>query len=205
MLKGTAAPPVSDALRNGLAALTVPGGVNWQVVAVDPVFCPALDIIQPIARGFGTTGAGLSVSLADGRTTLRDGDRIRPRLIMADFKGALRVDYVAHDGNVLHLYPQTADAKQGVAADPSARIFNAGESLNLGEVGPGHPAWEVGEPYGMDMIVAIQSAVPLFDRPRPSNVESTADYLRDLRAAVEVARRRGRVSGNAAILDTVAK
>ncbi len=204
-LKGAAAQPVPDALRNGLAAMTIPGGVNWQVVAVDPVFCPALDILQPIARGFGTAAPGLSLNLADGRTTLRDGDRIRPRLTMADFKGALRVDYVAHDGNVLHLYPQTADVKQGVAADPNARIFNPAEALSLGEVTPGHPAWEVGEPYGMDMIVAIQSAVPLFDRPRPSNVEPAAEYLRDLRAAVEAARKRGRVNGQSFMLDTVAK
>ncbi len=171
-LKGMAAPPAPDALRNALAAMTVPGGVDWQVASVDPIFCPALDLLQPIVRAFGATGTGLSLNLADGRTTLRDGDRIRPRLVMADFKGALRVDYVAHDGNVLHLYPQTADPKQGVAADPSARMFNPGEALNLGEVGPGHPAWEVGEPYGMDIIVAIQSTVPLFDRPRPSNVEA---------------------------------
>ena len=204
-LKGTAAPPVPDVLRNNLTTLTIPGGVNWQVVAVDPVFCPALDILQPVVRGFGATGAGLSLNLADGRSTLRDGDRIRPRLIMADFKGTLRVDYVAHDGNVLHLYPQTADPKQGVGADPMARVFNPSESVNLGEVGPGHPAWEVGEPYGMDMIVAIQSATPLFERPRPSNVESAVDYLRDLRAAVDAARRRGRVVGNAIALDTIAK
>ena len=54
-------------------------------------------------------------------------------------------------------------------------------------------------------IVAIQSTQPLFDRPRPSNVEAIADYLRDLRVAVEAARKRGRVIGNLLMLDTVPK
>ncbi len=204
-LKGAAAPPTPDLLRNGLSNLTVPGGVNWQVTSVDPLFCPALDILQPVMRVFGSGGQSLSLNLADAKTLLKDGERIRPRLVTADFKGSLRVDYVAHDGNVLHLYPQTADTKQAIAADPSARVFNPGEPVSLGEVSPGHPAWEVGEPYGADMIIAFQSALPLFDRPRPSNVEPVADYLRELRVAVEAARKRGRVTGNVLMLDTVPK
>ncbi len=204
-LKGAAGPPTPDSLRNGLASMAVPGGVNWQVANVDPLFCSALDILQPVMRGFGRNEMGLALNLADAKTLLKDGERIRPRLVTADFKGALRVDYVAHDGNVLHLYPQTADAKQGIAADPSTRLFNPGEPVNLGEVSQGHPAWEVGEPYGADLIVAIQSTQPLFDRPRPSNVEAIADYLRDLRVAVEAARKRGRVIGNLLMLDTVPK
>ena len=205
-LKGAAAPPAPDVLRNGLAGMAVPGGINWQVASIDPLYCPTLDIMQPIMLGFGTKGSGLALSLADGRTMLRDGDRIRPRLVMADFKGPLRVDYVAHDGNVQHLYPQISDPKLNVTADSLARAFAAGEAVSLGEVGPGHPAWEVGEPYGIDMIIAIQSAQPLFDRPRPSNVETIAEYLRDLRTAVESARQRGvRVIGNVLMVDTVAK
>ena len=204
-LKGAAGLPAADSMVTGLASLALPGGVNWQVVKVDAVFCPALDILQPIMRGFGAAGLSLSLNLADAKTLLKDGERIRPRLVTADFKGALRVDYVAHDGNVLHLYPQTADAKQGIAADPSARLFNPGEPVSLGEVSQGHPAWEVGEPYGADMIIAIQSAQPLFDRPRPANVEAVADYLRDLRLAVEAARKRGRIVGNVLVLDTIAK
>jgi serine/threonine protein kinase len=205
-LRGAAAPPAPNALRNGLAGMTIPGGINWHVTSVDPLYCPALDILQPTLLGFGTKSPGLVLGLADGRTLLRDGDRIRPRLVMADFKGALRVDYVAHDGNVQHLYPQVADIRLGVAAESVTRTFAAGEQVNLGEVSQGHPAWEVGEPYGVDMIIAIQSTQPLFDRPRPANVEPVADYLRDLRASVEAARNRGiRVAGNVLVVDTVAK
>ena len=205
-IRGAAAPPAPNALRNALAGMAIPGGINWQVVGVDPLYCPTLDAVKPIMLAYGAKTPGLTLGLADGRTLLRDGERIRPHLVMADFKGPLRVDYVAHDGNVQHLYPQIADSKLNVVGESTTRAFAAGEAVNLGDVSPGHPAWEVGEPYGVDMIIAIQSAQPLFDRPRPSNVETVADYLRDLRAAVESAQHRGvRVIGNVLMVDTVAK
>ena len=205
-LRGVAAPPVSDTLRRALGDLSIPGGVNWGVVSADPLYCGVLDIMRPLMREFGTNTTGLALGLADGRLVLKDGDRIRPHLTMADFKGPLRLDYVAHDGTVQHLYPQVADSKMGVSGDSISRAFAAGEVVKLGDASPGHPAWEVGEPYGADMIIAIQSSEPLFTRPRPSNVEPGADYLRELRAAVEAARNRGvRMTGNVLLLDTVPK
>ena len=90
-------------------------------------------------------------------------------------------------------------------ADPP-RVFAAGETVNLGAQTPGHPAWEVGPPYGTDMIIAIASSQPLFDRARPANAEDAAAYLRDLQAVVDAARSRGvRMVGGAITLDTLAK
>ena len=114
----------------------------------------------------------------------------------------------AHDGTLQHLYPQVADPKQGLTADPP-KVFQPGEAVNLGDPRPGHPAWEVGPPYGTDMIIAIASSQPLFDRPRPDNVEmaaQAAEYLRELQAAVEAAQGRGvRLTGSAITVDTVQK
>ena len=204
-LKGLAGSGTSDELRGGLATMAIPGALDWQVGRVDDAFCPALDILHPISRGFGAIGPRLTMDLVAGNTRLRDGDHIRPRLVMADFRGQLRADYIAHDGTVLHLYPQIADPKQGIAADPP-RIFAAGEPLALGEVSPGHPAWEVAEPYGSDMIIAIVSALPLFPRDRPNNVEKSSDYLRDLRTAVDGALHRGvRIMGTALVVETLPK
>ena len=70
----------------------------------------------------------------------------------------------------------------------------------------GNPAWLVGPPYGTDMIIAIASAEPLFDRPRQSNAEAAAVYLRDLKAAVDAAQHRGiRMSGAAVTVDALPK
>jgi serine/threonine protein kinase len=204
-LKGLAGSGTSDELRAGLDAMAIPGALDWQVGRVDDPFCPALDILHPISRGFGAIGPKLTMDLVGGNTRLRDGDHIRPRLVMADFRGHLRADYIAHDGTVLHLYPQISDSKQGIAAD-QPHIFAPGEPLALGEVSQGHPAWEVAEPYGSDLIIAIVSAQPLFPRDRPNNVEKASDYLRDLRTAVDGALHRGvRMMGTALVVETLPK
>lgn len=205
MLAGLAGTSAADALRQGLSGITNPGAVDWRISSLDPIFCPALDTLHPIVPAFGAAGPRLGLKLAEGRTRLSDGQHILPRLVMPDFRGSLRVDYVGHDGTVLHLYPQVADPSQHMTADP-ARVFQPGEAVNLGDPGPGHPAWEVGPPYGTDMIIAIASSQPLFERPRPSNVEQLADYMRDVQAAVEAAQRRNvRLTGSAMTVDTLAK
>ena len=106
--------------------------------------------------------------------------KVRVRLIMPDFTGSAAVDYIAHDGAVQHLYPQLADPANGIAADP-LRTYRTGRTDHLG-----HPSWLIGEPYGTDMIIAVASSQPLFDRPRPGNAETADVYLRDLQAAIEL-------------------
>jgi hypothetical protein len=199
-LAGFAGTPVTDELRQSLAGIVPPGQVDWGVRSLDPVFCPALDVLHPIAPGIAASGTRLGLGMADGKTRLRDGELVRLRLTMPDFASRLRVDYIAHDGSVQHLYPQLADPKVGLTADPP-RSFAAGEAVPLG-----HPAWTIGEPYGTDMIIAVASSEPLFDKPRPGNAETADVYLRDLRAAVDAARQRGvHLAGAAVTLDALPK
>jgi hypothetical protein len=114
----------------------------------------------------------------------------------------MRVDYLDRQGNVQHLYPQLGDPKEHMIADPP-RVFEAGETLNLGEPGPENRGWQVTEPFGTDMIIAIASEDALFDRPRTANVEKAANYLRDLKKAVEAARSRGaRITATAMSVET---
>jgi len=114
----------------------------------------------------------------------------------------MRVDYLDRQGNVQHLYPLLADPSQHVVADPP-RVFDPGEAISLGQPGPNNPGWQVDEPYGTDVIIAIASEDALFDRPRPTNIEKAAVYLRDLRRALEAARSRGaRVTATAMPLET---
>ncbi len=113
---------------------------------------------------------------------------------------ACTVDYIAHDGSVQHLYPQLADPKNGIAADPP-HSYAPGERVNLG-----HPSWVISEPYGTDMIIAVASSDPLFDRPRPANAETAGVYVRDLQAAIDAVQQRGaRVAGAAVTLEALPK
>jgi eukaryotic-like serine/threonine-protein kinase len=204
-LTGMAGASAANALRQGLAGLTIPGAVQWQVQSVDQSFCQALNVLHPISPSFNPAAPRLGLTLAGGNTRLRDGEHILPQLVMPNFRSHLVLDYIAHDGGVLHLYPQVADPGQSLRADPP-RTFSPGELVNLGVVRPGHPAWEVGPPYGTDMIIAIASSQPLFARSRPSNGEDPTAYLRALETAVAAARARGdQLAGNAITVDTLPK
>jgi eukaryotic-like serine/threonine-protein kinase len=200
-LTGLAGPGVRDDIRDALAGALVP--VLWHTTPIDTVFCFPLDILRPIATPFAAADPRLGLSLADDRLALHDGQRIRPRVVMPGFAGYLRVDYVTRDGAVQHLYPQIAGG--GVVAD-KVRMLAAGERLALGDPPAGQPAWEAGPPYGVDLIIAVASAQPLFSAPRPANVEKAEGYLHDLAAAIRAFDRSGgRVTGNAMPVETLPK
>ncbi len=203
---GIAGRSADDALRQRIDDIAPSRALDWRVQRVDPVFCPAIDVIRPIAAPAGGPGTDLGLTLADGKTTLRDGERILPRVTMAGFAGQVRVDYLAHDGSLAHLFPTAADAEQHFVAVP-ARTLRPGERLAIGDPGSGHPEWVVGPPYGTDMIIAVASSIPLFDRAPVRNVEANgSDYLRKLQAAIEAARHKGAdVTGTLMLVDTLPK
>ncbi len=200
-VSGLAGNQAIDDLRSGVASFASPTQIDWRVSGVDQVFCPALNAVGPLVPRFGAVGGPrLGLQMADGRTRLHDGERVRVRLTMPDFNSRLRVDYVAHDGSVQHLYPQLADPKNKISAD-APRTYAPGESVNLGD-----PAWTISEPYGTDIIIAVASSDPLFDRPRPGNAESADAYLRDLLAAIDNLRQRGaHLAGAAVTLEALPK
>lgn len=150
--------------------------------------------------------SGLTVTLANGVTSFHDGDPIMPRITMGDFAGEVRVDYLAHDGSVSHLYPSAAVPARNVLARPSRRL-QPGEPLSIGEPGPGRPVWAAGAPYGTDMIMVVASSSRLLARTPAQNDEDHAGpYLRDLAGAIaRVQRAGGRVAGTLLLLDTLPK
>ncbi|MGC8475719.1 MAG: serine/threonine-protein kinase [Acetobacteraceae bacterium] len=155
------------------------------------VFCDVLSVLRPVTPLAGAPNLGLDLRLAGGDDRLHDGARIRPRVTMPRFAGYLRVDYLGHDGSVVHLYPTAADPVQHFKAVPSQRLA-AGSVLRLGDGGPGQPLWEVGPPYGTDMIIAIASSQPLQLVHAPANIEASASgYLLGLAAAIRSAEASG--------------
>jgi eukaryotic-like serine/threonine-protein kinase len=198
-LNGLAGNASVEDLRQGLISFVPPGQIDWHVAGVDQVFCPTLNALHPVTPAFGAPAAPrLGLRMADGKTQLHDGEPVRVALVMPDFTSWLRVDYVAHDGSVQHLYPQLADPKNNIAAD-SPRSFAPGEPFNLG-----NPSWQIAPPYGTDMIIAVASSEPLLDRPRPSNTEAAEVYIRELHAAIDNLRQRGaRLAGAAVTLDAL--
>jgi serine/threonine-protein kinase len=188
---GFAGTNVASGLRQHLQALPGAAPLGWKVQALNPVFCPALAVLRPVAPAAGTPSLGLRLALAGGQTALHDGARILPRVTMPRFAGYVRVDYLGHDGSVVHLYPTVADPAQHFVAVPAQRL-SPGAVLRLGDSGAGRPLWEVGPPYGTDMIIAVASAKPLLPADPPQNVaDSAGAYLRRLAAAISAARAAG--------------
>ena len=108
-----------EGLRQGLMSFVPPGQIDFRVAGVDRVFCPALTALHPIAPAYGASGGPRLGLQMDGKARLHDGEPVRVRLVMPDFTGHLRVDYIAHDGSVQHLYPQLADPER--APSPPTR------------------------------------------------------------------------------------
>jgi hypothetical protein len=183
--------PAIDSLRQKLSGMGLKSPApSLRVTQVDQTFCPVEDLLRPVAKPFGEPGSRLTLHLVGDPAFLRKDEFIRPRLTMADFRGEMHVDYLDRQGNVQHLYPQRDDPASHLAGDPP-HVFEPGEPLNLGEPGPNNRGWQVDEPYGTDVIIAIASEDTLFDRPRPANVESAAAYLQELKRAMDTARGRG--------------
>jgi hypothetical protein len=204
-VQGLADPATAAALRQQIAALAGAPPVAWHVQTVEPVFCAALGLLRPISVLAGAPGPGVGLTLRDNKTVLQDGEAILPRLTMPDFAGVLRVDYLAHDGTLAHLYPTLGEPAAKLAAQPARRLA-AGAALALGDPGPGKPQWQSGAPYGTDMIIAIASSAPLRVSVQHNAEDKSEAYLASLGRAIEQARLAGvRVSGALLLVDAVPK
>lgn len=161
-----------SALRLRLASAGVPwDSIDWGVRGFEGPYCDALDLLRPFADPFGEAPSGLSLALAGDRLRLVLGDLLTVRIGMPRFPAYLRVSYFTHDGEVVHLHPSTADG---------ARSFAAGSRVSLGDPAEGGQRWEIGPPYGTEMIVAVASERPLFETAR-EDFETSAAYLAALR------------------------
>jgi hypothetical protein len=103
------------------------------------------------------------------------------------YDGFLYVDFIQHDGTVLHMLP-------GDAA-------KAGERVLLGN---GPQEFTIAPPYGTEMLVVLSSPVPLFEKDRPQ-VEKAKAYLGALKRALDAAEQKagaGKVFSNYSFVTT---
>ena len=90
------------------------------------------------------------------------------------YDGYLYVDFVQHDGTVLHMMP---------GPDRTTNAVKAGERVLLGH---GPREYTIAPPYGNELLVVISSPTPLFEKPRPQT-EKAEGYLAELRRALDTA------------------
>jgi len=127
---------------------------------------------------------------------LRDGQLIELTVTLpGDLAGVVQVDYLQQNGEVRHLVP---------SLDYPPRTYSAGERIVFGR--PTLPlfpdGWQVGDPFGTDMILVSVSTAPLFAQSRPE-VEPTGAYLRELQAAIDAFRGLGgRLAADLVMVET---
>jgi tRNA A-37 threonylcarbamoyl transferase component Bud32 len=179
-LAGAGAPRA--ALTAALNSLPANVQTEASVQTIDGPYCDALDAIRPYNAFFARPGVQLSLSLANGVTTLRDGQLITVKEKMPAYSGYLQTDYFSGDGTVFHLYPTTTDR---------LRQQPGGSTKTLGDPLMGGASWQVSAPYGTDMIMSIVTTSPLFTQRR-AQIENAGDYLSDLHQALQTAASSGK-------------
>jgi hypothetical protein len=177
---------------------------SWDVQSIPPlpIYCQAIDALRPVLRPLGTAD-GIAVRLLPSPTThslrLVDSDPIDFGIDAPAFASVLQVDYIGNDGSVSHYMP-----RQSPPAIPARRL-RPNEHLRMFDTLPG-AAFQVGPPYGTDLVVAIASSEPLNLARSADDGDTVPAYLTNLRNALQAARQRGvRVSVDLVPVVSIAK
>ena len=117
-------------------------------------FDPAMDVVVRDEQGIS-------------REVFRDRDYMIIEIPMRNYDRFIVIDYFMSDGQVLHMYPD---------ATVNDNVLAAGVTLTLGVPGTGGQAWQIGPPYGDDLLMVIASDKRLYTDER-SMVERTAGYV----------------------------
>ena len=128
------------------------------------------------------TIAAIAQPAQSGVLTLKAGMPLALQLTGPDYPSYVYVDYFTADGRVYHLLP---------TASLSDHRLRPNERLTIGgQNGRGVKA-TIGPPFGLDLVVALASDVPLWAQARPV-AESADAYLAGLAAATVAEEHRAR-------------
>src|SRR6185295_1787980 len=141
--------------------------VELRVTEVEPNLCAALDAIaQTPSAGSSGDSVTLRGATGVGKDRFLSGDHLVVEIPPRDEDRFIAVDYFEHDGQVLHLVP---------GGGARVQLLKAEQPLVLAD-----PNWQIGEPFGQDMVVILSSPRQLFDAERPF-LERANDYVADLK------------------------
>ncbi len=149
-------------------------GIDWQVSRFNGPYCPVVNLVRALNGKAGE----FAFTVRNGGQILHDRDLIVPVLTAPGFPAHLRLSYFQQNGTVDHL----VQPRSGPPYPPGAPITLAGQDNSGG--------WQVGPPFGNDMMLAIMSSAPLKLASRPEE-ESSEIYLAALQRAADAAKREG--------------
>jgi hypothetical protein len=137
-----------------------------------PPTCELLQVLEPYG-GAEYADSGLQVTTAGRDTRLREGEDLTLDIYLPRSARYLYLGYVQHDGRVGYI---TTMPVQKWAEDTGAIRYRTG--------------FRISAPFGREMIVAVASTKPLFEKPRPG-YEPAADYIAAIRERLSALRAGG--------------
>jgi len=154
-------------LTESVGAVDAVNEVRARGLSVEPwPFCEVLLIAAPLRERNDSDSLGLTLSVQGGEV-LHEGDNFVVEIETPIFPAYLYLDYVQHDGLIGHVAHAPADEPRDRPEDSFS--YPTG--------------YEIGEPFGREMVLLIATDQPLFDEERPQ-FESADDYLPVLRERI---------------------
>ena len=150
-------------LRQALAQVGGLGTVETELEVQPWPFCELMAVIAPYRDLEPAPEFGLAITTADRSTLLREGDDLTLDIFLPRDARYLYLGYIQNDGRV------------GYITTMPVREWAEGTGAIRFETG-----FQISEPFGREMILAVTSARPLFDQPRPA-YEPAGDYIEELR------------------------
>jgi hypothetical protein len=148
-----------ERLRRSLDEIAGLGAVETDLEVHPWPFCELLAAIAPYRDDQPAPDLGLAITTSDRNTQLTEGDPLSLDIFLPPDARYLYLGYVQHDGRVGYI---TMMPVREWAESTGAIRFETG--------------FQISEPFGREMIVAVTSRRPLFDQPRPA-YEPASDYV----------------------------
>ena len=163
--------PTAAEVERALAG-TLGRPFDLQLIEVAPVLCT---VVEDLTNDPAKSDARLALELRNAEGAIKDRFQEEEHLVIElapqDEARHVYLDYFTHEGEVLHLMP---------GSDYPDNFVPAGASLVLGDPQQGQPVWQIGPPFGQDLMVALAARGPLYQDRRP-DVEHIEPYLAFLR------------------------
>lgn len=146
-------------------------GEEIDLIEVAPSICDMLHVLDDSSLIDPTIQLILRNQESDVPTAFHEGDFLVIEAGPGDIPRRIFIDYIVHDGTVIHLFPSVADPDN---------LMPSGTRRRIGEPGVGVHDWEIAPPFGNDLVILYASEEPLHEGAR-NEVETTEDYLPYLR------------------------